>query len=59
MERPRVIIISRIKEIYKLDLSLEEVEIYYSSNILDFRRFTSPSKLAFIKNIDTTYNDSL
>ena len=39
-----VIIISRVKEIDKLDLNLEELEVYYNSNTLDFRRFSFSSK---------------
>ena len=59
MERSRVIIISRIKEISKLYLNLEEIEDYYNSNNSIFYRFTSPSKLASIEDINIVYNTIL
>ena len=52
----RVIIMWRIKDISELELNLEEVEDYNNKNYLDFRRFTSFSKLVYIKNIDITYH---
>ena len=55
MERLEVIVISRNKEINKLDLKLEEVEDYYSSDNSIFRKFISPSKLAPIKDINIIY----
>ena len=56
---PRVIVISLIKEINELNLNLEEVEVYYSSNNLELYSFTSFSKIVFIKDIDTTFADVL
>ena len=38
-----------------LDLNLEEVEVYYISDNLDFYRFTPPSKLTSIEDIDAIY----
>ena len=54
-ESSKVIVISRIKEINKLDLNSEEVEIRYNSNNLDFRRLTTSNKLDSFENIDITY----
>ena len=55
MKRSKVIVISRVKEIEKLDLNLEEVEVYYNSDNSDFYRFTPTNKLDSIKDIDTTF----
>ena len=56
MERFRVIIIPRIRENNELNLNLEEVEISFNSNNLDFYRFTLSNKLALIENIIATYD---
>ena len=42
-------------KIDKIDLNIEEVEVYYSSNNLNFYKFTSFYKLAPIEDIDVTY----
>ena len=55
MERFEVIVISRIKKINKIDINLEEVEVYYNSSNLDFYRFTSSNELVSIKDIDITF----
>ena len=45
----------RIKEINKLDLNLEDVEGRHNSDNSDFYKFTPPSKLASIKDLNIIY----
>ena len=42
-------------KIHKLDINLKEIEVYNSSNNLDFYRYISSSKLVPTKDINTTY----
>ena len=44
-----------MKVINKLDLNLEEVEVYYYNNNFDFYRFTSSNKIVFIIILDIIF----